>query len=145
MARLTARHGRSASEEREGSRTQAALEEAPGLDAATLIEIYRVMNLARMVDERCWLLNRGGRAPFVISCQGQEAIAVGSVFALDRKQDWFAPYYRDLGVALALGMTAEEVLRSALGRATDPTSGARQMPSHFSSRSRRIISQGSAV
>jgi 2-oxoisovalerate dehydrogenase E1 component alpha subunit len=81
----------------------------------------------------------------VISCQGQEGAQVGSVFALDRTQDWFAPYYRDLAVVMALGMTPEEILKSVMARAGDPNSGARQMPSHFGSRRLRIISQGSAV
>ncbi|HEV3232462.1 MAG TPA: thiamine pyrophosphate-dependent dehydrogenase E1 component subunit alpha [Candidatus Dormibacteraeota bacterium] len=107
--------------------------------------MYRAMLLARMVDERCWLLNRGGKAPFVISCQGQEAAQIGSVFALDWTMDWFAPYYRDLGVVLTLGESAEDVFRSVLGRAGEPNSGARQMPSHFGSRRLRIISQGSSV
>ena len=116
-----------------------------GLGRDTLREMYRVMLLARMVDERCWLLNRGGKAPFVISCQGQEACQVGTVFALDRTQDWFAPYYRDLAVVLALGETAEDIFRSVMGRAGEPNSGARQMPSHFGNRKLRIITQGSSV
>ncbi len=114
-------------------------------DGATLLQMYQAMLLARMVDERCWLLNRGGTAPFVISCQGQEGAQVGSVFAFDRERDWFVPYYRDLAVVMALGVTAEEIFRSALGRAGDPASGGRQMPSHFGSRRLRIVSQGSAV
>jgi 2-oxoisovalerate dehydrogenase E1 component alpha subunit len=107
--------------------------------------MYRAMLLARMVDERCWLLNRGGKAPFVISCQGQEAVQIGSVFALDWSQDWFAPYYRDLGVVLTLGETPEDIFLSVLGRKGEPNSGARQMPSHFGSRRLRVISQGSPV
>lgn len=107
--------------------------------------MYSDMLLARLTDERCWLLNRGGKAPFVISCQGQEAVQVGSVHALDREIDWFAPYYRDLGVVMSLGMTPAEILRSVLGKAGDPNSGSRQMPSHFGSRRLRVISQGSSV
>jgi 2-oxoisovalerate dehydrogenase E1 component alpha subunit len=117
----------------------------PGLKPDVLRDMYRVMLMARMVDERCWLLNRGGAAPFVISCQGQEAAQVGSVFALQPGNDWFAPYYRDLGVVMALGMTPEDILRSVLGKAGDPNSGSRQMPSHFGSRRLHIISQGSSV
>ena len=45
-----------------------------------------------------WLLNRAGKIPFVISCQGQEAAQVGAAFALDRTKDYIAPYYRDMGV-----------------------------------------------
>src|SRR5438445_10794998 len=124
--------------------TRPATDPTLGLGAETLREMYRVMLLARMVDERCWLLNRGGKAPFVISCQGQEAVQVGSVFALDGTQDWFAPYYRDLGVVLALGMTAEDIFRSVMGRAGEPNSGARQLPSHFGCRRPRLITQGSS-
>lgn len=119
----------------------AASEIEPGI----LREMYRAMLTARMVDERCWLLNRGGQAPFVISCQGQEGAQVGSVFALDRTQDWFAPYYRDLAVVMALGETARDILLSVMGKAGEPNSGARQMPSHFGNRKLRIISQGSSV
>jgi 2-oxoisovalerate dehydrogenase E1 component alpha subunit len=118
---------------------------ASDIEVATLREMYRSMLLARMVDERCWLLNRGGKAPFVISCQGQEGAQVGSVFALDRGQDWFAPYYRDLAVVLSLGETARDILLSVMGKAGEPNSGARQMPSHFGNRKLRIISQGSSV
>jgi 2-oxoisovalerate dehydrogenase E1 component alpha subunit len=117
----------------------------PEIEAGTLREMYRAMLTARMVDERCWLLNRGGKAPFVISCQGQEGAQVGSVYALDRTQDWFAPYYRDLAVVMALGETPKDIFLSVMGKAGEPNSGARQMPSHFGNRKLRIISQGSSV
>ena len=55
-----------------------------------------------------WLLNRAGKIPFVVSCQGQEAAQVGASFALDRDHDYVLPYYRDLGVVLAFGMTTKE-------------------------------------
>ena len=42
------------------------------------------MLMARRIDERMWLLNRAGKIPFVISCQGQEAAQVGAAYALDR-------------------------------------------------------------
>ena len=38
--------------------------------------MFRTMLLARKIDERMWLLNRAGKIPFVISCQGQEAAQV---------------------------------------------------------------------
>ena len=56
--------------------------------------------LARRIDERMWLLNRAGKIPFVISCQGQEAAQVGAAYALDKEKDWIAPYYRDMAVVL---------------------------------------------
>ena len=62
--------------------------------------MYGTMLLARRIDERMWLLNRSGKIPFVISCQGQEAAQVGAAFALDREKDYVLPYYRDMGVVL---------------------------------------------
>lgn len=64
-----------------------------GLSDEQVIEMYRTMLLARKVDERMWLLNRAGKIPFVISCQGQEAAQVGASFALNRDEDYVAPYY----------------------------------------------------
>ena len=60
----------------------------------------RTMLLARKIDERMWLLNRSGKIPFVVSCQGQEAAQVGAAFALNREEDYVLPYYRDVGVVL---------------------------------------------
>ena len=51
-----------------------------------VLEMYETMLLARRIDERMWLLNRSGKIPFVISCQGQEAAQVGAAFALDRRE-----------------------------------------------------------
>lgn len=116
-----------------------------GLSDDDVLEMYRLMVLSRKVDERMWLLNRAGKMPFVISCQGQEAAQVGAAFALDRKVDYVAPYYRDLGVVLAFGMTAEDILMSGFGKAADPNSGGRQMPGHFGQRKNRIITGSSPV
>ncbi len=102
-----------------------------GLTDENVYEMFKTMLLARKLDERMWLLNRAGKIPFVISCQGQEAAQVGAAFALDRDNDYTAPYYRDLGVVLAFGMTARDLMLSAFAKAEDPNSGGRQMPSHF--------------
>ncbi|WP_083838388.1 thiamine pyrophosphate-dependent dehydrogenase E1 component subunit alpha [Lentibacillus jeotgali] len=107
--------------------------------------MYRHMLLARKIDERMWLLNRAGKIPFVISCQGQEASQVGASFALDRNLDYVSPYYRDMGIVLAFGMTAKELMLSAFAKAEDPNSGGRQMPSHFGQKKNRILSQSSPV
>lgn len=116
-----------------------------GLTDDDVLEMYRLMILSRKVDERMWLLNRAGKMPFVISCQGQEASQVGAAFALNREIDYVAPYYRDVGIVLAFGMTAEEILMSGFGKAADPNSGGRQMPGHFGQRKNRIITGSSPV
>ncbi|MBI4505289.1 MAG: thiamine pyrophosphate-dependent dehydrogenase E1 component subunit alpha [Chloroflexi bacterium] len=116
-----------------------------GLGDEAVRAMYRTMLLARALDERMWALNRQGKAAFVISGQGQEAAQVGSAWALRPGHDWVLPYYRDLGVVLVLGMTPTEILLGVLARATDPNSGARQMPNHWSSVPLRIVSQSSPV
>src|ERR1700693_2463787 len=81
-----------------------------GLSDEQALRIYEVMRLARAVDERMWLINRQGRAPFVISCQGQEGAQVGTAAALRPGYDWVAPYYRAAGVALASKQRREDAV-----------------------------------
>src|SRR5699024_11080221 len=119
--------------------------EALGLTDMNVLDMYKTMLMAREIDERMWLLNRAGKIPFVISCQGQEAAQVGAAFALNRDEDYIAPYYRDMGVVLAFGMTAKELMLSAFAKAEDPNSGGRQMPSHFGQKKSRILTGSSPV
>ena len=116
-----------------------------GLTGEDVLKMYETMLLARRLDERMWLLNRAGKIPFVISCQGQEAAQVGAAFALDRTKDYIAPYYRDMGVVLHFGMTARDLMLSAFAKAEDPNSGGRQMPGHFGQKKNRILTGSSPV
>jgi 2-oxoisovalerate dehydrogenase E1 component alpha subunit len=119
--------------------------EALGLEDDDLLEIYRCMLLARKVDERSWILNRQGKAAFVISCQGQEAAQVGAAFNLRPGKDYVYPYYRDAGIALTLGQTPRDQFLSLFGREEDPNSAGRQMPGHFSSRKLNIVTASAPV
>ena len=116
-----------------------------GLTDEDVLNIYEQMVRARRVDERMWLLNRAGKIPFVISCQGQEAAQVAAAYALDNQKDWIAPYYRDLGVVLQFGMTVKELMLFAFAKSEDPNSGGRQMPGHFGQRKNRILTGSSPV
>ncbi len=116
-----------------------------GLDPEKLHNMYRHMVLARALDRRMWVLNRQGRAPFVISGQGHEAAQVGTAAALRPGVDWLAPYYRDLAFCVAMGMTARDFMFGVFSRAEDPSSGGRQMPSHFSLKPARIVTTSSTV
>jgi 2-oxoisovalerate dehydrogenase E1 component alpha subunit len=62
-----------------------------------------------------------------------------------RGHDTAWPYYRDMGVGLALGVTPYEILLGALGRAADPHSGGRQLTMHLSSPRLGIGSISSAI
>jgi 2-oxoisovalerate dehydrogenase E1 component alpha subunit len=116
-----------------------------GLDPERLLTMYRQMVLARAVDRRMWVLNRQGKAPFVISGQGHEAAQVGAAAALRPGVDWLVPYYRDLAFCLAMGMTPLDFMLSVFARRDDPNSSARQMPSHFGLKRARIVSSSSPV
>src|SRR5436190_18373677 len=119
--------------------------EALGLEPERLLAMYRQMVLTRAIDRRMWVLNRQGKAPFVISGQGHEAAQVGAAAAMRPGVDWLAPYYRDLAFSIALGTTPLEFMLAVFARADDPTSGGRQMPSHFSLPRARIITTSSVV
>lgn len=122
-----------------------AKHEEVGLSNDDVLKMYETMLMARRVDERMWLLNRAGKIPFVISCQGQEAAQVGAAFALDNEKDYIAPYYRDMGVVLHFGMTPKDLMLSAFAKAEDPNSGGRQMPGHFGQKKNRILTGSSPV
>lgn len=119
--------------------------ETLGLTDSEVLYMYETMLLARKIDERMWLLNRAGKIPFVVSCQGQEGVQIGAAMALDRDHDYISPYYRDLGMVLMFGITAQDVMLSGFAKAEDPSSGGRQMPGHFGSKKNRILTQSSPV
>ena len=128
---------------------QKSLEEMPhgitDLTAADLMSMYRYMALTRALFERMWLLQRGGKTSFIVTGEGQEATQVGMAYAMDKTVDIFLPYYRDLGVVLVAGMSPREVLLNVLGKAEDPNSGGRQLPSHYFHPTLRIVSGSSPV
>jgi len=116
-----------------------------GLTADDLLEMYRLVALARAVDERMWVLNRAGRIPFVISGQGHEGAQVGVTWALEKGKDWIAPFYRSIATCLTFGMSARDIMTAQYATASDPSSGGRQMPGHYGSHEHNLVSVSSPV
>ena len=115
------------------------------LDEATLLEWFHLMLLGRQIDYRGQVLNRQGRAPFIISCAGHEAAQIGVAWPLKPKYDWVSPYYRDIVLCFRMGLTPLDLMLSVLAKPADPASGGKQTPGHFSDTRLNIISGGSPL
>jgi 2-oxoisovalerate dehydrogenase E1 component len=118
-------------------------------DADTLRQRLRTMMLSRRLDEKMLTLLKQGKGHFHIGCAGHEALqsAIGQYSHPGEGpgHDWFCFYYRDLCMALSLGMTPKEALLAHLAKADDPNSGGRQMPEHFGLKHLNVMTTASSV
>jgi len=116
-----------------------------GLDHDTLIRIYRTMYLSRRLDDREIQLKRQNKTFFQIASAGHEAISAVMGLFLRPGADWIYSYYRDRALCLMLGMTPLETLLAAVGAKDDPSSGGRQMPSHWGHAKWNIVNRSSCT
>lgn len=116
-----------------------------GLTDEQVLQMYKMMVMARMFDERALLLQRAGKINFHVSGIGMEPAQVGAAFAMVKQHDYFLPYYRDYAMVLVLGMTYNELFLNLFAKADDPNSGGRQMPGHFGYRKLNIVTGSSPV
>ena len=110
------------------------------LTESQLLELYYWMRLTRSLEERLVNLYRqtkvvGG----LFRSLGQEADAVGSAFALE-KRDVLSPLIRNLGSMLVKGATPLEILRQYMAKGDSPTRG-RELNIHFGDTERGFIGQ----
>src|SRR5687767_10844258 len=85
--------------------------------------LLRFMTMMRVAEERGLTLYRQGKVPgsFYDGC-GQEAISVGSSFAL-KPEDRMCILHRDLGAHFVRGVTPDRYLANYMGRAGGVTGG----------------------
>jgi TPP-dependent pyruvate/acetoin dehydrogenase alpha subunit len=119
---------------------RAALEHARALSRAQLLELYYFMRMTRLLEERLVALYRqtkvvGG----LFRSLGQEADAVGSTFALERR-DIMSPLIRNMGSMLVKGATPLEILKQYMAKGDSPTRG-RELNIHFGDLERGFIGQ----
>jgi len=123
-----------------GGRRDASVRPSDLLSRERKLELYFWMRLTRTLEERLVALYRqtkvvGG----LFRSLGQEADAVGSSFALERR-DIMSPLIRNMGSMLVKGATPLEILRQYMARGDSPTRG-RELNIHFGNLERGFIGQ----
>ena len=102
-----------------------------------LLNVYRAMVTARIVDRQQADFVRRGDAFFHIPGEGHEPIAALGPHLTP--QDWIAAHYRDKALLIFRGVAPAAFLSASLCRATAPGAG-RQLPDIVGSRAHRILS-----
>jgi pyruvate dehydrogenase E1 component alpha subunit len=88
-----------------------------------LAALYRQMLLIRRMEEEAARAYAQGKiGGFLHLYIGQEAVAVGSIAAL-KPEDYVVTTYRDHGVALAKGMSAQALMAELFGKVTGCSRG----------------------
>src|SRR5699024_8361641 len=90
------------------------------------LQLYKQLLLPRRIEVRMLKLLRQNKISKWFSGIGQEAITVGSVVAL-KKKDYLVPMHRDLGVFTTRGVDLYQLFCQWLGKA-DGFTGAAIVP-----------------
>jgi len=94
------------------------------------LDLYYYMRLNRAVEDMMVKLFRQNKiVGGLYSSLGQEAISVGTAFALEKK-DWMAPMIRNIGALLVKGVRPRDIFMQHMAKYDSPTKG-KDGTSHF--------------
>ena len=94
------------------------------------LDLYYYMRLNRAVEDTMVKLFRQNKiVGGLYSSLGQEAVSVGTAYALDKK-DWLAPMIRNIGALLVKGVPPRDVFMQHMAKYDSPTKG-KDGTSHF--------------
>jgi TPP-dependent pyruvate/acetoin dehydrogenase alpha subunit len=94
------------------------------------LDLYSYMRLNRAVEDTMTKLFRQNKiVGGLYSSLGQEAISVGTAYALEKK-DWLAPMIRNIGALLVKGVPPRDIFTQHMAKFTSPTRG-KDGTSHF--------------
>ena len=103
---------------------------SPKLSRQQYLDLYYYMRLNREVEETMTRLFRQDKiVGGLYSSLGQEAISVGTAYALE-KRDWLAPMIRNIGALLVKGVPPRDIFTQHMAKYTSPTKG-KDGTSHF--------------
>jgi len=104
------------------------------------LELYYWMQLNRKLEEVLTNLFRQNKiVGGLYSSLGQEAISIGTAYALE-KRDWIAPMIRNVGAVLVKGFRPRDIMMQYMAKADSPTGG-KDGTAHFGDLyQRRVIS-----
>jgi pyruvate dehydrogenase E1 component alpha subunit/2-oxoisovalerate dehydrogenase E1 component alpha subunit len=101
-------------------------------------DLYYFLRLNRRVDEQLVALYRQGKVVGgVYSGLGQEAISVGTAYALE-PQDFIGPVIRNIGAMLIRGFRPRDLFLQYMARRDGPTRG-RDANTHFGDLARGVV------
>jgi len=102
-----------------------------------LIEIYKLLLLPRLIEEKMLILLRQGKISKWFSGWGQEAISVGTSYAM-HKEEYIFPMHRNLGVFTTRKIPLNRLFAQFQGKMTGFTKG-RDRSFHFGSQEYNIV------
>ena len=108
-----------------------------GFDDVELLEIYCKILKPRMIEEKMLILLRQGKISKWFSGWGQEAVSVGSAYAMDR-EEYILPMHRNLGVFTTRDIPLTRLFAQFQGKASGFTNG-RDRSFHFGTQEYKIV------